>query len=113
MSDQSELYKVELELCELNESLKPLLKRAENLNRKKRDLESLLFIEVNGIKKSDVEKSDGDGKPYFTILNEFIKWISSNSTKNWAEWNGRIYRTSDLITNRMPEMPARYEHLKD
>lgn len=65
-------------------------------------------LDVNPIKsRADVEMSDGPGKPYFGHIDAFVAWLKEHSDKNWAEWNTRIYRMSDLKAGRMPDdMPA-------
>lgn len=91
--------------------LKPLMARLERLNRERADLESAEFIAANSIRKQDVELCGGEGKPWFGTSWEFGKWLASHSKKVWAEWNGRIYHTTDLVNGRMPDMKGRTSDL--
>lgn len=95
------------EIAETEAAIKPLAAKLERLNREKRDLQSRAFITANNIRRADVEMSDGPGKPYFGHIADFVEWLKEHSDKNWAEWNTRIYRMSDLKAGRMPDdMPA-------
>lgn len=107
-----ELPDVLRELAENEAAIKPLIAQNHALNTERRKLESLEFIEVNSITKSDVEMSAGDGKPWFGTVHSFIGWLKNNHGKPWAEWNGVIYRSRDLIMSHMPEMPGRTDDLK-
>lgn len=100
------LFGVLREIAETEAAIKPLDKKLERLLREKRDLQARAFIAANNIRRADVEMSGGNGKPWFGTVWAFAEWLRTNSTKNWAEWNTTIYRTSDLIAGRMPEMPA-------
>lgn len=110
----SAIEAIDLQLAEISEQLKPLLLRKEVLEQERRELASRAFIEANAITKDDVELSSGDGKPYFTFVHQFVEWLrSKNKCKRFAEWNGTIYFTSDLLSRRMPgDRPARIEDLK-
>ena len=112
----SDIQKIEQEIKVLKDQLQPLNDRILQLSGVKRDLESREFIRVNGIKKSDVEFSDyvNDGtKPYFWHITDFIKWIRDNSSKNWVEWNHKLYRASDLLNDRMVATKGISTHLED
>jgi hypothetical protein len=49
--------------------------------------------------------SAGSDKPWFGTLTEFGKWLAARThgNKQWVEWNGRIYKLSDVVIGRMPE----------
>ncbi len=94
------------ELDALIEQLKPMLTLRAKLEHDLGYAKSREFIAVNGIRREDVEFSDGHGE-WFNTVWRFADWLRSHSTKNWAEWNTTIYRTSDLLAGRMPDMPAR------
>lgn len=83
-----------------------LQRELEKLERQLEKQKSIEFITVNRITRADVRLSSGDDIPYFGYIGAFATWLRDNTTKNWAEWNGRIYRTSDLVAGRMPDMPA-------
>mgnify|MGYP001612032416 CR=1 FL=1 len=110
----SAIEAIDIELVQISKQLKPLLDRQAALRTKRRELASMAFIEANAITKDDVELSSGDGKPYFTFVHQFVEWLrSKNKCKRFAEWNGTIYFTSDLLSRRMPgDRPARIEDLK-
>lgn len=97
------LNTVNREIEEIEAELKPLHKRKDELDRKKRLMLSLQFIEVNRITRDDIEMSEGAGKTWFGHLDQFVKWMKdTNSAKRFCEWNGRIYFTSDLMHGKMP-----------
>lgn len=102
------LEEVEAELRSTEEQMKPLAARWEQLNRERLRLKSVAFIEANGVRREEVEMSSGDGKPYFSTVWEFAKWMKANKvTKRFCEWNQRIYFTAEIILGRMdPEAPA-------
>lgn len=100
--NSTRLTELKREIMRLSAQIKPLTERLTVLGAERRDLESRIFITVNNIKKDDVELSSGEGKPWFGTYVEFGKWLKINSTKPWAEWNGGIYSTSDVILGRMP-----------
>ena len=102
---------IEQAIKETEAQIAPLTARLERLRREKAERDSRSFIAVNKITRDDVEMSSGDGKPWFWIVGKFADWLSANSKKRWAEWNGRIYHTSDLLAGRMPDMPGKVEHL--
>lgn len=106
---RSEEIKAELEAVRWN--LKPLQDRAATLERRYRDALSLEFIAANGITRDQVEACFGEGKPYFGHLREFIKWLDWHPGKPWAEWNGTLYRVSDLHANDWSGTPAQFDHL--
>ena len=109
----SAIEAIDLQLAEISEQLKPLLLRKEVLEQERRELASRAFIEANAITKDDVESSSGDGKPWFGTVGEFIKWLRvQEKQRRFAEWNGTIYFTSDLLSGRMPDMPASISDLK-
>ena len=77
--------------------------RLSKLKRDKEDIESINFIEDNNIKLADVEMSSGVDKPWFATAWKFGEWLKNYSTKEWAEWGGRIYHSKDLINMSMTE----------
>ena len=90
-----------------------LTQRLNSLRSEKRTLQSRMFIDTYQIRRKDVEFRDGDNVPYFGHVADFAKWLRLNSRKKWAEWNRTIYRTSDLIVGKMPDMPATIDELPD
>lgn len=110
---QTRLADVSREIELLRSQILPLNDRLERLEREQDSLESEAFIAANKIRKADVEMSSGDGKPWFGTVMKFKDWLRGKSSKRWAEWNGRIYHTSDLIAGRMPHMPGYVDQLTD
>ena len=104
MNYQSEIEKLEFQV-------EPLLAKINKLKREKSSVLSRKFIGVNQITRKDVEMSSGNGTLWFGTVLEFGKWLAQNSTKVWAEWNGRIYYTADLVNGRMPDMPGNVDDL--
>ncbi len=92
----------------------PLLAKLAKLEAELSHAKSVEFIKLKVIKRADVEMASGEGKPYFHLLDEFISWIIKQPRqKRFAEWNDRIYFTSDLIAGKMPDMPARITDLTE
>lgn len=100
----SDLIKAKIEIAEVE--ITPLVKNLERLRKEHGSALAKEFIAANNITRSDVELSEGEGKPWFGTVWKFAEWLSNHSTKNYADWNGVIYRQSDLKAGRMPEMPA-------
>ena len=104
---------IEKEIADLQKQLRDPLARLNFLSKELSDAKSHEYIKANNIKRDDVQFSSGNDMPWFGDVWTFATWCRSNSEKNWAEWNHRIYRMSDLLEGRRPESPARVEHLKD
>lgn len=100
------------QIADLERKIQPLIAKLEKLRTQKRNEDSIEFIRVNGITADDVELSSGDGKPWFFEIRGFIEWLRVNSKKRFAEWNTRLYFSSDLLAGRMPETPAYIEHVE-
>lgn len=102
------------EIGKLQAEIKPLFEKMIKLQSELDDAESREFIEVNQIKKSDVQFSRCEGVPFHGDIYGFSEWMKkTNCQKDWCEWNGRIYRTSDVITGRIKfKSPAKEEHLQ-
>lgn len=113
MSAQTHLESLQCEISELETTIAPLERKLAFLRRWRDDLLGRAFVEGHKIRREDVEFSEGEGKPWFGHISEFVKWLSAHSTKEWAEWNTVIYRASDLRAGRMPPMPASTHHLAD
>jgi len=61
--DHMTLAQIEAEIEQIAGQMKPLIARTEALNRERRRLKSVAFIEANSVRIEDVEMSSGDGKP--------------------------------------------------
>ncbi len=106
MSLESEESAISREIADLSEKIRPLVERRTALVNELRAVRARAFVSANNIKLADIELSSGEGKPWFGVIWDFTTWLKLNSTKNYAEWNNVVYRTSDLVAGRMPEMPA-------
>ena len=95
-------------LKENEEKLRLLLMEKANLIRLLENAESSFFIKENKIRKKDVQ---GPPDAWFGTIWEYSKWVRENSTKKWITWNGRLYKTKDIISGKMPETQGRYEDL--
>jgi len=109
---------IKAELEKAQAEARPLLDRISRLGRELSEAESVEYIAVNRITKADVQFSKGEGVPFFGTIDGFKKWMGDevmrgHKAKPWFEWNGRIYRTLDLISGDFSfDSPAREEHLK-
>ena len=103
------------EMRKLSDTIKPLAKKLSAFGVELATLESLVFIDANKIHKADVEFSSGTNRPFFGHVDAFMAYLKETvrNPKPWAEWNGRIYNTADLLNNRIPDMPGRTEDLSD
>ena len=101
-------YQLKTLIEEKEAALKPLAESLEHLRRMKDEADSRAFIAAHGITFDDVES--GGGKFLRTVW-QFGCWMKNNTTKTWAEFNGRIYRASDLMAGRLISTPARLEHV--
>jgi len=104
---------IEAEIAGLVDNIKPLSARLAKLSDEFRACKSKQFIHVNGITRDNVEMSKGDDRPWFGHVWKFAEWLRRKpEAKRWAEWNGRIYHTSDLLAGRMPDdMPGLVDDL--
>lgn len=100
------------EIVSIESQIRPLANKLESLRRQKSEEESRAYIAINNIKRADVETPEGMDKPWFGNVASFASWMQAHGMpKPWASWNGRIYRTSDLVLGRMPESPAMVDQL--
>lgn len=74
--------------------------------------ESKAAISAHKITKALVFTTDGDDKPWFNHVKNYAEWIAKQPTLlPWAEWNGMVYQSRDLIAGHMPESAIRYEDI--
>lgn len=82
------------------------------LDRELRQMQSKNFIEANGITLSDVEMSSGDDKPWFYNIDTFMCWLKKHQIlKQFAEWNGYLHYTRDLIAGASKPTPGRMDDI--
>lgn len=108
------LAAIQKEIAETQKAIDSLTGRLEKLQHERRQIRGRAFVAVNGIRRADLEMSDGPGKPFFGHVRAFAEWLRENSDKTWAEWNTIIYNAGDLKVGRMPpDMPATLDDLTD
>lgn len=95
------LHDLDTEIAELERQSLAVTTQLLAAKRERWRLKSVAFIEANNITRDDVELSHGDDRPWFETIVEFGKWLTSNSTKRFCEWNETIYFTDDIIAGRM------------
>ena len=103
---------IRTEIDRLNAQIEPIARERDILEREESDALSREFIAANEITLDCIEMSRGDGKPYFGTVWKFGKWLYRNSKKPWAEWNGLIYSTMDLINGSMPKTNGKISTLE-
>lgn len=82
--------------------LAPQLVKLENLRRQHDDAVSREWVAANNVTAAQVQRSDGDALPWFGDVMAFGRWMNETScTRPWAEWNGRIYSSAELMQGRM------------
>lgn len=100
------------EIALLDQAIGPLVEKKERLLRELRETESRTFIEVNNIRRNDVQLSSGEGLPYFGNVFTFIAWLrSQKEVKLWSEWNTQLHYTSKLLAEKFDPTPALWEHV--
>ncbi len=81
--------------------------RVDQLKSQRRKVLAAAWLIANNFTLDEVEDSSGDEKPYFGHITPFGEWLRKESTKRFAEWNGRIYFRSELADGRMcPNAPS-------
>ena len=73
----------------------------DKIKRKLAKKKSLKFIEENCLTKSQVQRCDDEGVPYFDDVYSFGEWVVENTDKAWLCWNGLIYESSEIVAKRM------------
>lgn len=105
--------KLKEEMAELDREINLLMEKKRLLQRAFDSTESRRYIEAMGITKLNTLFSGDPDLPWMGTVWAFRDWLKENRTSYfWAEWNGRVYRVSDLMEGRMPESPALWEDVK-
>jgi predicted phosphatase len=93
--------------------LAPQLAELEALKHQHNDAVSREWVAANKVTASQVRRSDGNDVPWFGTVTEFGRWMKATGcAAPWAEWNGRIYASAELMAGRMSrEAPGLYEHV--
>lgn len=91
------ISELERERCELIARRAPIDIRISQIDCELRSLRSKEFIRVNGIEADQIQQSRVDGVWHGTTW-AYGKWLAeTNCDKPWCEWNGILFRTSDMI----------------
>jgi predicted phosphatase len=93
--------------------LAPQMAELDALKLQHNDAVSREWIAANNVTAAQVRRSDGSDVPWFGTVDEFGRWMKATGcTAPWAEWNGRIYASAELMAGRMRrEAPGLYEHV--
>jgi hypothetical protein len=84
------------------------------LDRVIRDEESRRWVARNRVTSDSVQLSTAPGLPHWWTIDKFAAWLrAQDAPKPYAEWNERIYRTDDLLDDRMPDMPGFLKHVEE
>lgn len=91
------LPEIDREIADLQAAIEPLQAKLWRLVELRWRLKSRRWIEVNGVTREQVYLlSDCD--EYILDRLQFAKWIARQpNQKRFAEWNGKIHFTSDII----------------
>lgn len=87
-----------------SKNLEPLLRDKTRLTIELKSAKAEEFIRVNNITIDDILLSDDEW--YGNVWKFSESSVMRSSTKRFAEWNTIIYFRSDLISGKMPDMPA-------
>lgn len=96
----------------LSAEIAPTLVEIADLQKAHREALSREWVAANSVSKAEVEPSSGEDRPYFGHVASFVDWLKGQPhARRWAEWNGRLYSTAELIAGTMAkDAPGRYEH---
>lgn len=93
-------------LAEIAMKLRPLMAEQSTLIDQLRRAESKAWIAANGITRRRVHAVDDVGEWVGTVYN-FAVWLrQQRPMRPFAEWNGRLYHTTDLLNDRLEETPG-------
>jgi hypothetical protein len=93
--------------------LAPQLAELEGLRRKHRETVSREWIAANNVTAAKVQLSSAEGLPYFGDVMTFARWMKDTGcSAPWAEWNGLLYSSAELMAGRMcRDAPGYAEHV--
>ena len=93
--------------------LAPQLAELEALRRQHREAVSREWIAANRVTAGQVQLSSGDELPYFGDVMKFARWMKETGcAAPWAEWNGLLYSSAELMAGRMcRDAPGYAEHV--
>lgn len=103
---------LEKQIAQIDEEFSSLQKRRDSARRELEQLRSRAYIAKHKIQLKDVQLSHGSDMPWFGHVADFISWMRVEKVdKRWAEWNGLIYNTKDLLQRLLVPTPARIDDL--
>ena len=102
-----------IEIEAMVERMRPLEDELVALRSQLRDAVSREWIAANGVTLEDVQLPWGDDIPVFLTVYKFGDWMrSTGCKKRWAEWNGALYSSAELMAGRMArDAPGLLEHV--
>ena len=105
------VLKLEAAIKKVDEELKPILAKRRDLTEQLAKEKSIAFIDVNHLKKRSVLSSNDPSVRHWGLFS-FFKEQLQYSNKDWCEWNGKIYLTSEILKGHIdPDACGRYEDL--
>lgn len=103
---------LESEINRLEVHIKELQTKQGVLQERLRGAKAQDYIKEHNITADDIEMSEGDNKPYFRVVRQFIEWVKEcNSSKRYMEWNTQIHLTSDMLAGRFTSLDIRVADL--
>lgn len=100
------------EIADIEKRITPLANRKASLMRERDQLIAKEWIAASRITKDDVQLSTNDGMPWFGHIVQFGEWLKKQRRRKlFAEWNGRIYYTDDIISGQIRDLPAMIKDL--
>ena len=95
------LKQIDAQMTIAHDELTAAQNRFHKVESRRRKVLAAEWVVANTFTLDEIEMSDGDNKPWFGHIKTFGEWLSENSNKRFAEWNGRIYFTSELAAGRL------------
>lgn len=103
---------IEASIDELSIELAAIREKENDLVRRIEKAKSIAFIQENNITKDMVVDYDDKSVPHFYHIRVFAYWLKDNSGKPWLCWNGFLYKTSEVLNDKVYlNSIARYEDL--
>ena len=88
----------ERELAVAFAAMRPIQQHANLVQQELSKLRSLEWIQANGVTRDNVEFASGDAAAFwFVTVSDFAAWLKEHSAKPFCEWNGKLYRTRELL----------------
>jgi hypothetical protein len=99
-----QIASVDSQISAIQATLAPLVEKRDSLYHARLRLVSREFIASHRITSRNVQLSSVPDRKSFWHLVEFVEWIKEHPPyKRFAEWNGKIYFTSDIFNGALPD----------